>query len=357
MWALDSSTPFAADRCWDRDLEGAEVWLVAVKGTFNIMPDGSTTIADKQAEVQLAPKYSGEPGKSSLLYDSDLPRTKVTTDIIVNGHAYAPRGEPTKAVTVRFRVGDLVKSLRVTGDRVWKGFGFLTWRSRCIPFVKMPITYERSFGGMDLKSKNPKKHKWDPRNPVGTGFANRRSHLIGQRVPNIHALGLTPFHWFRKPQPAGFGVIAGHWMPGVKLAGTCDAKWEAERAPLLPKDFDDRFYQCAPPDQRTARFLKGGEEVHLINLTSNGSLVFRLPRVVLGFETDFGEEPVCHRANLNTVILEPDVPRVLLIWHTALPCHPKVNKLRMTSIIQKTLLSQPGVETEEGLFESEEVFA
>ena len=99
MWALDNRTLFAADRSWVRDREGAEVWLVAVKGTFNINPDGSTRVADEQAEVQLAAKYSGEPGKSSLLYDSDLPRTKVTTDIIVNGHAYAPQGEPAKAVT------------------------------------------------------------------------------------------------------------------------------------------------------------------------------------------------------------------------------------------------------------------
>jgi hypothetical protein len=357
MWALDNRTPFAADRSWVRDRDGAEVWLVAVKGTFNINPDGSTRVADEQAEVQLAAKYSGEPGKSGLRYDSDLPRTKVTTDVIVNGHAYAPGGEPTKSVTVRFRVGELVKSLRVTGERVWKGFGFLAWRSRCRPFVKMLITYERAFGGMDLKSKNPKSHKWDPRNPIGTGFATRRSHLIGQLEPNIHAVGLTPFHWFRKPQPAGFGVTAGHWMPRVKLAGTCGAKWEAERAPLLPEDFDDRFYQCAPPDQRTARFLIGGEEVHLRNLTPGGSLAFRLPRIVLGFETDFGGEPVRHRANLHTVILEPDVPRVMLVWHTALQCHPKVTKLRSTRIIQKTLLNRPGSETQEFPAESEDVFA
>jgi len=357
MWALDNRTPFAADRSWVRDRDGAEVWLVAVKGTFNIHPDGTTSVADQQAEVQVAAKYSGEPGKSSIIYDADLPRTKVTTDIILNGHAYAPRSKPTKAVMVSLRVGNLSKSLRVTGDRLWKGFWFVAWRSRCRPFVKMPITYERAYGGTDLKSKNPKRHKWDPRNPVGAGFAGRRSHLIGKLDPNIYAVGFRPFAWFRKPIPAGFGVIAGHWTPRVKLAGTCGAKWQAERAPLLPEDFDDRFYQCAPADQQTSRFLIGGEEVHLRNLTSSGSLAFTLPRVVLGFETDFGGEPVRHRANLHTVILEPDVPRVMLVWHTALPCHPKVTKLRRTRIIQKTLLSRPSVESQQAPVESEEVFA
>jgi hypothetical protein len=143
----------------------------------------------------------------------------------------------------------------------------------------------------------------------------------------------------------------------VKLAGTCDAKWAANRAPLLPEDFDDRFYQCAPRDQQTAQFLKGGEEVHLINLTPGGSLAFRLPRVMLGFETFFGGEPVRHRANLHTVILEPDVPRVLMVWHTALPCHPKVTKLLKTRIIQKTLLSRPGADARENPPETASVFA
>jgi hypothetical protein len=58
-------------------------------------------------------------------------------------------------------------------------------------------------------------------------------------------------------------------------------------------------------------------------------------------------EQVNHRANLHTVILEPDVPRVLMVWHTALPCHPEVTKLKKTRIIQKTLLSRPGHAEEE----------
>ena len=347
MWALDNRTPFAADRSWVRDRNGAEIWLVAVKGTFDISAGGTTKLAEKQQEVCLAPKYSGEPAQSSLLYDADLPRTKVTTDIIINGHAYAPGGEPTTSVEVAFRVGDLMKSLRVTGDRFWKRGLFGVRLTREAPFVKMPITYERAFGGTDMKAENPKQHTWDQRNPIGTGWVSASSHLIGQRAPNIEETGSQISGLGRKPRPAGFGPIPGHWSPRVELAGTCDAKWEAERAPLLPEDFDDRFYQCAPPDQQFPEFLKGGEKVGLKNLTPGGALTFSLPRIVLGFETDFGAEQVNHRANLHTVILEPDAPRVLMVWHTALPCHPKVTKLRKTKIIQKTLLSRPGHATEE----------
>jgi hypothetical protein len=145
-------------------------------------------------------------------------------------------------------------------------------------------------------------------------------------------------------------------MPRVKFAGTYDEKWQAERSPLLPEDFDDRFYQSSPVDQQSAQFLKGGEEVELLNLTPGGHLSFCLPRVFLGFETDFGDAPARHRANLHSVILEPDAPRVLLTWHTALRCHEKVTKLRRTTIIQKTLLSRQWADARQISAETEDVF-
>jgi hypothetical protein len=349
MWALSNRTPYAADHSWVRDREGAEVWLVCVKGTFNINTGGTTTVADKQVEVFLTPKYRGEPVSSSLLYDSDLTRTKVTTDIIVNGFAYAPHERPKRAVSVSFQVGETAKSLRIVGDRVWKAGWFGPWLGLPAPFVKMPIVYERGFGGADLNSKRP---IWDRRNPVGTGFAARRSHLIGKRAPNIYTGNGGLSLWPPKPRPAGFGAIASHWSPRVELAGTCDAQWEAERSPLLPEDFDDRFYQCAPSDQQAGRFLRGGEKVKLHNLTSSGYMSFALPRVILGFETDFGARRVSHRAQLHTVILEPDVPRVIMVWHTALPCHADVIKLRRTTIVEKALISHSSQESGEGEPES-----
>ena len=36
------------------------------------------------------------------------------------------------------------------------------------------------------------------------------------------------------------------------------------------------------------------------------------------------------------MILEPDFPRVSLVWHSALPCHFKVQKLERTVVTLKT---------------------
>ena len=338
MWQLINNTPFAAERAFVRDKNGAEVWLVAVKGTYEIKPDGATALAEKQVEVCMAPEYLGEPGKSSLKYESDLVHTKPSTDIILHGHAYAPSGRPTVAVDVTMKVGSFSKTLRVFGDRYWQNGLIGLKMTEPEPFVKMPIIYERAFGGVDQKSDDSRKHGWERRNPLGTGFAMESEHLVERKLPNVEYPNDLISSWKQRPRPAGFGPIARDWSPRVELAGTYDEKWEKERQPLLPVDFDERYYQCAPEDQQSSEYLKGGEPVELHNLSPKGLLRFTLPRVWLTFQTSFGRESVAHHAKLHTVIIEPDVPRVLMVWHTSLPCHNKEHKLEQTVIVQKEFI-------------------
>jgi len=47
----------------------------------------------------------------------------------------------------------------------------------------------------------------------------------------------------------------------------------------LPADFDERYYQSAPPDQQTD-YLRGGEEVELVNLRATaGRAAFKIPKL------------------------------------------------------------------------------
>ncbi len=333
MWAIINNTPFQAERGWVRDKDGAEVWLVAVKGTFLIQTDGTLSLAEEQEEVRLAPVFRGDPAETSLLYDSDLVHKKSATDVLVHGHAYAPRGRPAIQVDVTLKLGPIAKTLRVIGDRLWQDSVLGLRLTQPEPFTKVPLTYERAFGGSDQLSDDPKHHDWERLNPVGRGFATRPEHLIDTPVANIEAPNLPITHWKSRPPPAGFGPIPGHWSPRVELAGTYDEKWERERLPLLAEDFDERFHQSAPVDQQVPGFLRGGEEVELRNLTPGGILRCRLPRVSLGIITAFEDgERRRHQADFHTVAFEPDVPRVMLVWHTHLPCHHKVLELRTTTI-------------------------
>jgi hypothetical protein len=346
MWQVDNRTPFAAERGWVRDRNGAEVWLVAVKCTFDIRPDGSTAVSEEQPPVLRVPEHHGEPGKSSIRYEADLVLTKKTTDVIVVGHAYAPSGLPITEMEVGFRAGPVQKILQVTGDRAWG----VTGRSSPEPFVKMPLVYERAFGGVDKRSPHAERD-WDWRNPVGTGFAVSRDNATGLALPNVEYPGERVGSWSDRPRPAGFGAIASHWQPRVGFAGTYDDGWLKDRMPLLPHDFDDRFFQCAPQDQQAPAFLRGGEPVVLHRLTPAGELRFVLPKIFLGFDTRFydGSREIHKERKLHTVIIEPDYPRVSLVWHTALPCHFKVQKLERTIVTLRAELGRTAsvIETDE----------
>lgn len=332
MWQVDNQTPFAAGCAWVRDRNGAEVWLVAVKCTFDIRPDGSTVVSNEQPKVLHVPEYHAGPD-SSIKYDADLVRTKATTDVTVVGHAYAPGGRPVTRMDVAFAVGPVRKTLRVTGDRVWQGFGI----SDPEPFARMPLVYERAYGGVDRRSPTPDRD-WDWRNPIGTGFAVSRDHATGLALPNIEYPGDMVGSWKDRPRPAGVGPVASHWQPRAGLAGTYDEQWSRHRSPLLPDDFDDRFFQCAPADQQAPSFLHGGEPVTLAGLTPSGELRFVVPKLFLGFDTLFsGAGRELHKERrLHSVIVEPDVPRVSLVWHSALTCHARVHTLDRTIVTVKT---------------------
>ncbi len=83
------------------------------------------------------------------------------------------------------------------------------------------------------------------------------------------------------------GPVAHHWRPRVSYAGTYDKAWEDSRDPLPPRDFDRRYFRCAPADQQTATFLLGYEEVQLGGFTPNGYFAFVLPRIVFNVVTRF----------------------------------------------------------------------
>jgi hypothetical protein len=330
MWGLTNRTPFAAQRCDIHDRSGAKTWLVVVRGTFRILPDGATEVAPEQEPVRLTPVYFGEPGRSSLQYEADMVPTKPTTDVLLHGHAYAPGGKPAPEVTVALAVGPVRKALRAVGDRTWKASFFGPRLSEPEPFVKMPLVYERAYGG---QSGEPSQR--EPRNPVGRGFTVTKKDLLDRPAPNVEYPG-------DPERPAGFGPLARDWSPRRERAGTYDAAWQEQRRPLLPEDFDDRFFQAAPDDQQAPKYLSGGEEVELVNLTPGGRLRFRMPRVALGFTTRFGRRRENHRANLHTVILEPDRMRLQLVWHTALPCHFTLYQLTDTTVYLKRRLQSVG---------------
>ncbi|MEX1365616.1 MAG: DUF2169 domain-containing protein [Nannocystaceae bacterium] len=336
MWGLNNHTEYAAERAWVRDKTGHHHWVVAVKGTFEITAAGDLRLADEQLPPLMAPEYFGEPGMSSLRFDTDLVQSKGTTEVLVNAHAYAPGGRPVDSVPVQMRVGAISKTLVVHGPRVYcKGAWGLTTTAP-MPFVRCPIRYEEAYGGSDMSDPDPRRQRMDPRNPVGRGVSTRTADLINTAAHRVEYLQGDP----SRVGPAGFGPVASYWSPRRELAGTYDAIWVKTTRPLLPADYDERFTLCSPSDQRAPGYLHGGEPVHLVNMTPEGVLRTALPKVGLSFVTRIKGRREQHHGRMVTVILEPDERRLMAVWHTSLRVAPtELDHLVETNIEQRLAAS------------------
>lgn len=334
MWMLDNQTPFVADRTWVRDKEGAHQWIVVVKATYDIGRAGALLLADEPVAPLHSAEYHGRPGESSVRYDTDLVAMKPATDVYLNATAYAPRGRPQQEVEVSIRIGGLRKSLRVCGPRVWRRnlLGAVV-PSSPRAFTTMPIRYECAYGGSDTSDPDPRRQRIDLRNPVGTGVALDSGTLIGTPAPSVDVAGGSR----AGRGPAGFGAIANFWSPRRELAGTYDDRWAARRKPLLPDDYDPRWLLCAPVDQQSSTYLRGGEPVELVNLTPEGVTRFSIPEVSLRFETHFGSTRREHEARLVSVIVDSEGPRLILVWQTSLRCGQDADYLDKTSIRYKVV--------------------
>lgn len=337
MWVLDNQTPYAAERNWVRDAQGRHHWVVAVKATFDIEPRGRLTLADEQPPPALEPVYRGEPGASSLRWDSDLLYIKPTTDVIAEAHAHAPSGRPRPRVEVALHVGPIHKELVVYGNRVYHDAFGRGSTSSPVPFVEQPIIYELAFGGSDVTHPDPSRQRIDLRNPVGRGVAAQGTSLAYQPAHLIEFSNQDS----SRAGPAGFGPIDPAWSPRRELAGTYDATWVASRKPLLPADYDPLHGSSAPADQRSRIPLRGGEPVELRGLTPDGLLQFQLPKIYLAYTTYFGTRRQEHRGHLATVLLRPQARQVSLVWQTTLHVLPRDGDyLDETRIVEKPYISR-----------------
>ena len=134
-----------------------------------------------------------------------------------------------------------------------------------------------------------------------------------------------------------FGPIGRNFASRIVYAGTYDQKWLETTIPFWPADFNYRYFQASPLDQQIP-YPKGGEQVVLKNLTSQGLTSFRLPKMPMpvlfipysgkGKEID---------AVIDTVLIEPDQRRFILTWRASFPLRRNCFELQEITI-GRTLL-------------------
>ncbi|CAM4542723.1 DUF2169 family type VI secretion system accessory protein [Myxococcus xanthus] len=330
MPALENFTPFAATDFLSLTKESEESLVLVVAGSFVLPPAGRATdaplqVCEEQPEPVTTDTYWGEPAKSSLRYESQSAYTRPGTDVLLHGQAWAPRGRKLMRTQVTVRVGTLEKRASVSGTRVWyRGLMGLS-ASDALPFESVPLRYEYAFGGTTASG-------YEARNPVGRGFYASAKEALEKPLPSIEAPEALVRGWTDRPKPCGFGPVARHWQPRLGWAGTYDAAWVEKRAPLWPRDFDERFFHAAPDGLRASTHLQGGEPVVLEGVSPDGPLAFPLPTYRLLARCTFSGRRETRRMALDTVLLEPEERRLVLAWRATFPAHRQLASHEVSTV-------------------------
>lgn len=338
-----NQTPFAVETMPFTDPDGQAYLSLIVKGTFSMAHKKPALPAEVQIPVTFGDEMYSPPVGSGVRLEADNVPFKPRADVVLVGHAYAPPGlRSVTGIDVSLRVGAIHRVLRVFGDRRWRwGVLFPASRTPPEPFARMPIIYERAFGGLDTAGGG-----YCRRNLAGRGYICRicKENVQGVLLPNIEDPGDLIRSPKDHPLPVGYGFYGRDWAPRVDYLGTFDDQWRESRSPELPRDFSFSYYNAAHPDLQIEGYLQGDEAVELRNLTPEWVMRFRLPAVRITCRVD-----ICYRMltafleirqpshpeleklrtraperlelvmNLDTLCLLPDEQRFFLIWRGRLP--------------------------------------
>lgn len=328
-----TTTPLAVTSLPSLARDGQELALVVAAARFDwpARRDDPLTLSEQQVVPAMADAYHGDPASSSLRWEGQSAYTRPGTDIYVTGHAWIPGDRPRPYTEVVVLVGPCERRAVVIGERVWVRSGDELVASRPRPFDRMPLVYERSFGGAPAEA-CAATLEFAAHNPVGRGLYEHPEQALGQPLPNFE----DPRQLLRRPTdralPVGFGPIARHWAPRRRFVGTYDQAWLDARAPLWPLDMDERLFCAASPGLCAVPHLSGGERVVLAGLSPAGPLRFSLPawRLEASFELRRGVErrPMV----LDAIAIDSDTRTLTMIWRASLVANAELMNLLATTV-------------------------
>lgn len=324
---LLNETPYAAQIMAGCDAAGAECVLVIAKASFAIRPGRELALAEPQTEIELADVYAGEPGVSSVARAGDLCVAKPGTDLVLTGSVRPPEG--ARDVRVVFQVGRHRKELQVWGPRRWEKVLGVARISRPERFPSIPLVWEQAFGGSDDSPASQGDAEFEARNPVGRGFRAKRSRrpIDGDPLPCLEDPRELIAKPTDRPAPCCTAFVAAAWEPRRSFAGTFDDAWQRLRAPLLPTNFDPRFYDRAAPDLVARDEPRAGEGVRIAGVDPSGAYAFALPQLGLDAHVVFRASTEPLSLHCDTIVADLDSRTLSLTYSGHLRVHGRIHSL------------------------------
>ena len=284
---------------------GQDALVVVVKATCDLGPDGRVTVRE-EADPPSGDVHEGDDPMRTVRYPSDFVPFKPRADVLLTGHAHAPAGAPATQVTFRFghRKNGFERRVVVRGERRWMKAGVKLAPTDPRPFKKVPLVYERAFGGPGFD-----------RNPVGIGAGSDALPQLEDPARPIESPGDTA-------EPVCFAGVPQLWPGRWGKLGTFDVAWKKSRWPWLPDDADLTLFQAAPAAQQLDH-LAGDEPFELAGVhpaapVIAGRLPGVRPRCFAQKTSDAGGDFHEVVLRLDTVTFDADGMRVHLVWRGAI---------------------------------------
>lgn len=245
--------------------------------------------------------------------DEAMPKPR--GEVLVLGSACAKKGTTTTTAGVRIELkrGErslIHKGLMVFGDRTWTRFGM----TQPEPFEKMPVTWERAFGGPDYEA-----------NAIGRGLVPMDENGVKvHRLPNVEDL-VSPIQGpGDRPTPVGFGPLQIVRKERMSRAGTYDKSWLDKVYPAPPDDFHWEFYNVAPLDQRISGFFEGNETLRVDGMHPEERILeTTLPGLVVKFflqrKGKEGEALEVRTARIDSLIALPTAGKLAVVYRAVAP--------------------------------------
>ncbi len=293
-----------------------------VRGRFSIAKDGTLEPHDDQGALSGDVWAEDDDERiGGLVRGSDFADVKLFTDILVTGLCYAGKRPVTESV-IRLKVeGRLAIDRRIFGPRAWTRAAVGAPFTDPLPFTTMPLGWTNAFGGEGFEA-----------NPSGKGIGT-------SELPNIE--WADPIRSASdRPKPACPGPVSPLWPARAKKQGSAYGKdYAKERAPFYAEDFDWSFFQSAPEEQQIEGYLRGDEEITLVNLHPEApEITARLPRLRLRtFLRDKSGTTQEVAMVLDTLHVASDEASVYLTWRGV----GKAADVDLTSLAFAIVASEP----------------
>ena len=207
----------------------------------------------------------------SLKPDSFFPRT--ASDLIIFADATAPHGSVTQ-LPVRVTAGPAANpiydlKMMVFGDRTWqKNNQGKLMPSRPVPFEKMPLVFNRAYGGTVSSEYG---NRPNLNNPAGVGDYASEEAALDNALPNIEDPENLIQAWDDHPNPVG--VAPYEMQYGLRVMTAIQVDEEQGTFAFTPQCgiFDQAFPRLA------GKQLSPGHVIQLSGMSTEPTVSFALP--------------------------------------------------------------------------------